>query len=60
MVLPDELLFREIIVKKVIHELGHSFGLPHCENKRCVCFLVIHCMIQILKEEHFVHFARIT
>lgn len=32
----DELLFHERIVKEAIHELGHSFGLSHCENKRCV------------------------
>jgi len=35
---PDELLFRERIVKEAIHELGHSFGLPHCNNKRCIMY----------------------
>ena len=35
---PDELLFRERIVKEAIHELGHSFGLAHCDNKRCVMY----------------------
>ncbi|RLF43658.1 MAG: peptidase [Thermoplasmata archaeon] len=25
----------EMIVKEVVHELGHVFGLPHCKNK-CV------------------------
>jgi archaemetzincin len=35
---PDELLFRERIVKEALHELGHSFGLSHCDNKRCVMF----------------------
>jgi len=23
-------------IKVALHELGHSFGLPHCENKKCV------------------------
>lgn len=29
-------LFGERLVKEVIHELGHSFGLPHCSDKSCV------------------------
>ena len=33
---PDELLFRDRIVKEAIHELGHSFGLYHCANKKCL------------------------
>ena len=33
---PDELVFRDRIVKEAIHELGHSFGLYHCANKKCV------------------------
>jgi len=28
-------LFKERLVKEALHELGHSFGLPHCENKKC-------------------------
>jgi archaemetzincin len=31
----DELLF-ERIMKEVMHELGHNFGLKHCENWDCV------------------------
>jgi len=27
--------FKERILKEVLHELGHSLGLPHCEDKRC-------------------------
>jgi archaemetzincin len=32
----DEPLFRERITKLLLHELGHTFGLQHCENKHCV------------------------
>ena len=33
---PDENLFKERVMKEVIHELGHTFGLGHCPNKNCV------------------------
>jgi len=29
-------LFYERAVKEAIHELGHTFGLRHCKNPRCV------------------------
>lgn len=29
-------LLTERLVKEVIHELGHNFGLVHCPNQRCV------------------------
>lgn len=32
----DEQIFNDRIVKEAIHELGHSFGLVHCNNKKCV------------------------
>ena len=32
----NEKLFKERVIKEAIHELGHSFGLRHCSNKRCV------------------------
>jgi archaemetzincin len=32
----NEQIFNDRIVKEAIHELGHDFGLIHCNNKRCV------------------------
>jgi archaemetzincin len=33
---PDEQLFLDRIRKEVIHELGHTFGLIHCNRPECV------------------------
>jgi archaemetzincin len=35
----DEVLFHQRAIKEAIHELGHTYGLDHCCNPRCVmCF----------------------
>jgi archaemetzincin len=28
--------FTDRVIKRAIHELGHSFGLPHCDDTQCV------------------------
>ena len=33
---PREDLLRERLVKEAVHELGHTFGLRHCPDWRCV------------------------
>jgi archaemetzincin len=33
---PDVALFMERATKEIIHELGHTFGLEHCPNNKCV------------------------
>lgn len=35
---PNERLFIERAMKEAIHELGHTFGLRHCSDPRCVMF----------------------
>ena len=32
----DEPTFRARALKEAIHQLGHTFGLDHCGNRRCV------------------------
>lgn len=34
----NKLVFYERMVKEAIHELGHTFGLFHCNNKLCVMY----------------------
>jgi archaemetzincin len=33
---PDDTLFLDRAAKEAVHELGHTFGLGHCKNTRCV------------------------
>ncbi|MFC2022979.1 archaemetzincin family Zn-dependent metalloprotease [Chloroflexota bacterium] len=33
---PDSTVFEERAIKAAIHELGHLYGLRHCQNPKCV------------------------
>lgn len=35
---PDPALLEERLLKEVVHELGHTFGLRHCQNPACAMF----------------------
>ncbi|GIV95436.1 MAG: peptidase [Herpetosiphonaceae bacterium] len=32
----DQPLFRERVLKEIVHELGHTWGLGHCPNPQCI------------------------
>jgi archaemetzincin len=50
---PDEALFLERATKEVVHELGHTFGLGHCPNSRCVMHFSNSLADTDLKEMYF-------
>ena len=34
----DSEVYASRVIKEAVHELGHTFGLDHCSNPRCVMF----------------------
>ena len=50
---PDEALFLERATKEIVHELGHTFGLRHCPNNKCVMHFSNSLADTDLKEAHF-------
>ena len=34
----DQSLFHKRVLTEAVHELGHTYGLSHCRNPRCVMF----------------------
>jgi len=50
---PDEALFLERATKEIVHELGHTFGLRHCPNNKCVMHFSNSLADTDFKEAHF-------
>jgi archaemetzincin len=55
---PDEALFLERTTKEIVHELGHTFGLGHCPNNKCVMHFSNSLADTDLKEAHFCNKCR--
>lgn len=49
----DDRVLRERAVKEVLHELGHTFGLVHCNDSRCVMSLATHIGLVDSKQEKY-------
>jgi len=49
----DRKLLFERLVKEAVHELGHTFGLLHCTDYRCVMASSTYVEEIDLKDEHF-------
>jgi len=50
---PDGVLFLERATKEIVHEVGHTFGLGHCPNNKCVMHFSNSLADTDLKEAHF-------
>jgi archaemetzincin len=55
---PDQNLFLERATKEVVHELGHTFGLGHCHNNKCVMHFSNSLADTDLKETFFCNKCR--
>ena len=55
---PDEALFLERATKEIVHELGHTFGLRHCHNNKCVMHFSSSLADTDLKEARFCNKCR--
>ena len=49
----DEGLLRERVVKEVLHELGHTFGLTHCIEPKCAMSLATDIRLVDNKEPRY-------
>lgn len=55
---PDDALFLQRATKEIVHELGHTFGLGHCQNNRCVMHFSNSLADTDVKEAHFCSMCR--
>jgi archaemetzincin len=49
----DEALYHERAVKEAVHEMGHTYGLGHCRNRRCVMAFSNSLLDTDAKSRHF-------
>jgi archaemetzincin len=49
----DESALRSRLTKEVLHELGHTFGLVHCNNAKCAMSLATHIQRVDEKDERY-------
>ncbi len=54
----DKALFLERATKEIVHELGHTFGLDHCRNSKCVMHFSNSLADTDLKEAWFCDMCR--
>jgi len=55
---PNQALFLERATKEIVHELGHTFGLGHCPNNKCVMHFSNSLADTDVKEAHFCNKCR--
>ncbi|MGA8849877.1 MAG: archaemetzincin family Zn-dependent metalloprotease [Dehalococcoidia bacterium] len=55
---PDEALFLGRATKEIVHELGHTFGLGHCPDNKCVMHFSNSLADTDLKKAHFCNKCR--
>jgi archaemetzincin len=55
---PDEALFLERATKEIVHELGHTFGLGHCPDNKCVMHFSNSLADTDVKESYFCNKCR--
>jgi archaemetzincin len=51
----DQTLFYKRVLTEAVHELGHTYGLGHCGNPRCVMFFSNSLMDTDRKGSEFCH-----